>query len=98
MIDSFFDTWVYSTGIPSLKLNYTSKGVAPAIRLSGTVEQSGVSDDFSIEAPVEVQFAKGSQIVWVETTNAGAIFSAILKQPPVKVSIPIGTGVLAAKK
>jgi hypothetical protein len=96
MIDSFFDTWVYSTGIPALKVNYTAKGVAPAIRISGTVEQSGVGDEFSIEAPVEVQFAKGPpQIIWVDTTNAGAVFSATLKQPPVKVSVPAGTRVLA---
>jgi len=97
-IDSFFDTWVYSTGIPELKVNYTVKGIAPAVRISGTVEQSGVPDDFSIEAPVEIQFAKGSQIVWVETTNSGAVFNATLKQAPVKVSIPAGTGVLAARK
>ncbi len=98
MVDSFFDTWVYSTGIPTLKVTYTSKGVAPAIRISGTVEQSGVPDEFSIEAPVEIQFAKGAQIVWVETTNSGAVFNATVKQAPVKVSIPAGTGVLAARK
>ncbi|MBV8847450.1 MAG: hypothetical protein JO307_31960 [Bryobacterales bacterium] len=99
MIDSFFDNWVYSTGIPALKLTYTVKGAAPAVRLSGKVEQSGVDDDFSIEAPVEVQFAKGgTQTIWVETTNAGANFSATLKQLPAKVSIPTGTGVLATRK
>jgi aminopeptidase N len=99
MVDSFFDTWVYSTGIPALKVNFTTKGIAPAVRLSGSVEQSGVADDFSIEAPVEIQFAKGTpQIVWVETTNSGAVFNATLKQAPVKVSIPAGTGVLAARK
>ena len=99
MVDSFFDTWVYSTGIPALKVTYTSKGVAPAIRLSGTLEQSDVPNEFSIEAPVEIQFAKGlPQIVWVETTTPSAIFTATVKQPPVKVSIPAGTGVLAARK
>jgi len=99
MVDNFFDTWVYSTGVPALKVNYTVKGVAPAVRISGTVEQSGVGDDFSIEAPVEIQFAKGApQVVWVETTNSGAVFSATVRQAPVKVSIPAGTGVLAARK
>jgi aminopeptidase N len=98
-VDSFFDNWVYATGIPALKLDYTVKGVAPAIKLSGTIEQSGVDDDFSIEAPVEIQFAKGPpQTIWVETTNDGATFTATLKQAPLKVSIPEGRNILAVKK
>jgi hypothetical protein len=98
-IDGFFDNWVYSTGIPALKLTYSAKGAAPSVRLTGKVEQSGVDDDFSVEVPVEVQFAKGSaQTIWVETTNSGATFSASLKQIPSRVTLPIGTGVLAIKK
>jgi hypothetical protein len=98
-VDAFFENWVYSTGIPALKLAYTAKGLAPAVRISGTIEQSGVDDDFSMEAPVEIQFAKGPpQVIWVQTSNDGATFSATLKQTPVKVSIPAGRGVLAVKK
>ena len=60
---------------------------------------SGVDDDFSVEAPVEIQFAKGaSQTIWVETSSSAATFSATLKQVPTKVSIPAGRGVLALKK
>jgi hypothetical protein len=98
-VDGFFENWVYSTGIPALKLNYTVKGVAPALRIAGMVEQSGVDDAFSVEVPVEVQFAKGApQTIWVETSSAGTSFSTTLKQTPARVSIPIGTGVLAVKK
>jgi hypothetical protein len=97
--DAFFENWVYSTGIPALKLAYTAKGVPPSVKISGSVEQSGVDDDFSMEAPVEIQFAKGPpQVIWVQTSNDGAVFSAILKQAPVKVSIPAGRGVLAVKR
>ena len=97
--ESFFDNWVYATGIPALKLAYTAKGLAPAVKLSGTIEQSGVEDDFSMEAPVEIQFAKGPpRVVWVQTSNDGASFSATLKEVPVKVSIPAGRGVLAVKR
>ncbi len=97
--DSFFDNWVYSTGIPALKLEYTAKGVAPAVKLSGTIEQSGVDDDFSIQAPVEIQFAKGPpQVIWVQTSNGGATFSATLTQAPLKISIPEGRDLLAVKK
>ena len=85
--------------VPALKLAYTAKGLAPAVKISGTVEQSGVDDDFSMQAPVEIQFAKGpAQVIWVETSNDGAAFSATLKQVPVKVSIPAGRGVLAVKR
>jgi len=98
-IDSFFDTWVYSTGIPALTLHTSMKGAAPAIRLTGTVEQSGVDDDFSVEVPVEIQYAKGpTETVWVETSKEPTEFSATLKQAPARVAIPAGTGVLAVKK
>ncbi len=98
-VDDFFDNWVYSTGIPELKLDYTLKGAAPAVRISGNVAQSGVDDDFSIQAPVEVQFAKGApRVIWVQTSNEGATFSATLKEAPLKVSIPAGRDVLALKK
>ena len=98
-VDAFFDNWVYATGVPTLKLSYTAKGVAPAVKISGTIEQSDVDGDFSIEAPVEIAFAKGApQVIWVETSNDGATFSATVKQAPVKVSIPGGRAVLAQKK
>ena len=97
-VDGFFENWVYSTGIPALKLNYSAKGAAPAVRLSGRIEQSGVDDGFSVEVPVEVQFAKAApQTIWVETSNAGTTFSAALKQVPTHVSIPVGTGILATR-
>ena len=68
-LDLFFDTWVYSTGVPTLSVSYTVKGIAPSLKLSGMVEQTGVDNDFSADVPVEIQFAKGApQIVWVRTS------------------------------
>jgi aminopeptidase N len=97
--DLFFDNWVYSTGIPSLKMSYAVKGAAPQWKISGTIEQSGVDNDFTVKVPVEIQFAKSpSQIVWVETSDETATFSATVKEPPVKVTVGVGTSVLAAKK
>ena len=98
-VDAFFENWVYSTGIPAVKVTYSVKGAAPAVRISGIVTQSGVDDGFSVEVPLEIQFAKGAQqVIWVETSNDGASFSATLKQAPVKVSIPEGREVLAVKQ
>jgi aminopeptidase N len=88
-IDAFFDNWVYATGVPTLKLRYTVKGVAPAVKLSGSIDQSGAGDDFSMDAPVEVQFAKGPpQTIWVRTTGDDNTFTANLRQVPVRVVIP----------
>ncbi len=92
-LDTFFDNWVYATGIPLLKVQSATRG----LKVTGTVTQSGVDDDFSIDAPVEIQFAKGSQIVWVRTSNESVPFSVTLKQAPVRVSLG-GFSVLAAKK
>src|SRR5579883_1467378 len=87
--DEFFDNWVYSTGVPALKLTYSVKAAAQAVKLAGRIEQGGVEDGFSVDVPVQVQFAKASpQTIWVESSNAGAAFSATLKQAPVRVFIP----------
>ena len=83
-VDLFFDNWVYATGVPALKLKSSVKG----LRVSGTIAQSGVDDDFSVDVPVEIQFAKGAtQTVWVRTSNDGATFSAAVKQAPVRITI-----------
>ncbi len=89
VIDTFFENWVYSTGIPALKLRYAVKGVAPAVKLSGTVGQSGAGDDFAMDTPVEVQFAKGpAQTIWVRTAGDERNFTANLRQVPSRVLIP----------
>jgi hypothetical protein len=88
-VDAFFDNWVYATGIPALKLKYTVKGVAPALKLSGTLEQSGVADDFSADIPVEIQNGRGAaQTIWVRTAGKETAFTANLRQSPTRVMIP----------
>jgi len=89
VIDTFFENWVDATGVPSLKVRYTVKGVAPSVELSGALAQTGVDDDFSIDVPVEVQFARGApRIIWVRTSGDEQTFSATLRQAPVRVAIP----------
>jgi hypothetical protein len=98
-MEGFFDNWVYSTGIPTLRLKYSVRGKAPLWKISGTVEQSAVDDNFSVDIPVEIQFAKGAvQTIWVRTSNQPASFSATLKQPPSRVDVPVGVSVLASRK
>jgi hypothetical protein len=98
-LSEFFESWVYGTGIPTLSLKYTVGGKAPAWKVTGSIAQSGVDDDFDIEVPVEVHFARGPAVTqWVRTSNEPAPFTINVKQAPVKVVIPAGTGILAARK
>jgi len=70
-----------------------------AARLANGGHQSGVDENFSVDVPVEIQFAKGpAQTVWVRTSNEPSGFSATLKQVPLKVSVPVGSSVLAVRK
>jgi aminopeptidase N len=88
-IDLFFEHWVYSTGVPSWKLQYTVKGVAPSVTVSGTITQSGVDEEFAADAPVEVQFGRGpSQTIWVRASGESRAFTATLRQVPTRVAIP----------
>ena len=87
-LENFFDQWVYGTGIPSLKLNYTVKGKGGALRLNGTVTQSDVDRDFSVLAPVEIQLGHGKTLThWVRTADGPVTFSVALPQAPVKVQL-----------
>jgi len=93
--EAFFDQWVYATGVPALKLNYTVRGAAPAVRVTGTVVQSGVDSEFSTLVPIEVQVAKAKPIVtWVRTASEPVSFTVNLKQAPTKVTLDPGNSVL----
>ena len=66
-LENFFDEWVYGTGIPTLKLTYSVKGKPGAYKLTGTVAQSDVTDDFSVTVPVEIQTGRGKVVQQVRT-------------------------------
>jgi aminopeptidase N len=93
-LESFFDQWVYGTGIPTLKLNYTIRGKAPAWKVVGTLTQSDVPEDFSALAPVEIQLAGRTITQWVRSSSEPATFSVTLKQQPLKVTLDPHHGVL----
>ena len=88
-IDTFFDSWVYRTGIPTLKLRSAVKGTAPALKLSGTLEQSEVEDDFTADIPVEIQSGRApAQTLWVRSNSEGKNFAVPVSQTPSRVAIP----------
>ena len=87
-LEVFFDQWVYGTGIPSLKLDWTLKGKAPNLKLVGTLTQSGVDPDFTALAPVEIQLARGRTITqWVRASAEPVTFTVALQQAPLKVTL-----------
>lgn len=84
----FFENWVYSTGVPELRLRYSTSGSAPSLRLAGVVEQQGVPEGFSVDVPVRIEFARAApQTVWVRTGDGGGRFSVNLRAAPTRVAI-----------
>jgi len=94
-LETFFDQWVYGTGIPTLKLEYSVRGKAPALRVVGTVTQSDVGEDFAALAPVEIRLPGGRSITeWVRCGAEPATFNVALKQAPLKVTLDPNRAVL----
>jgi hypothetical protein len=82
-LKSFFETWVYGTGIPTVKLAYSWHG----LKLSGTIAQRDVDDSFTAFVPLEVQTGTRSKIYWFATGSEPVPFSIPLKSPPTKVTL-----------
>jgi hypothetical protein len=94
-LEAFFDTWVYGTGVPALKLNYSVKGKPGAYKLTGTVAQSEVPEEFSVAVPVEIQIGKGKPVVQiVRTGTEAAPFTVPVGAPNAKAVLDPGWSVL----
>jgi len=97
-LDGFFDHWVKGTGIPSLKLSWTTSGKAPRVKLTGTITQTDVDEEFSIWTPVEIQMARRKPVVkWVRTNSEAEKFEVMLPVAPVRVVLDPGNATLARK-
>ena len=87
----FFDQWVYDTGMPSLKLTYAVVGH----KLTATVTQSDVRDDFTVLAPVEIRTGAGKPIVKLVTTGSEPVkFSVEVAGPGAKATLDPGWSIL----
>jgi aminopeptidase N len=87
-LEAFFDQWVYGTGIPELKLDYKISGKAPLWKVTGTVRQNSVGQDFTAEVPLEIQLGKLKPLtLTVRASDEPATFSVTAKALPTKVSI-----------
>jgi hypothetical protein len=96
-LELFFDNWIYDVGIPTLKMSHTTKGKAPNIVLSGTIQQTEVGDQFTTLVPVEITTAKGKIVKWV-ATGEDATFTVKLASLPSKVVLDGSGSVLAIRR
>ena len=58
-LEDFFDQWVYSTGIPTLKLTYRVRKKRPGVIISGAIHQENVPAYFSVPVPLAIQTRNG---------------------------------------
>jgi len=96
-LEKFFEQWVYGTGIPTLALNYSVHGRAPAVKVAGTVTQSDVDPEFSVAVPLDIESGGTRQVKWVRTSGSPETFAASLKQAPVKVALDTSNVLAVAK-
>jgi hypothetical protein len=82
-LKSFFENWIYGTGIPEVKLTYAWRGS----KLTGSLSQRNVPDDFGAYVPVEVQTAKQRTVYWLSTGSDPTPFSIPLSTPPTRVAL-----------
>jgi Peptidase family M1 domain len=79
----FFESWIYGTGIPTVKLSYEWR----AGKLSASLEQRDVDDAFAAYVPVEVQTGNKSAVYWLSTAGDSSALSIPLKTPPTRVAL-----------
>jgi hypothetical protein len=93
IMDSFFDNWVRSTGIPAVHLKYTSTGRAPSVRVTGTINfeqspQRGVFADFTTDIPLDVTLPNGQhRVQWIHAGDHDEPFSFTLPQTPTRIVV-----------
>jgi hypothetical protein len=94
-LENFFDQWVYSTGIPALKLEHSVQGKPPAVTLRVRVVQTNVGDDFATEAPIEIHLPKSKPLRrWVRTGAEPEPFTIKLRERPLRVVMDPDNAVL----
>ena len=93
-LENFFDQWVYGTGLPALKLTYSVKGKPGAWKLTGTLAQSEVPEDFSVTVPIEIQTGKGKVIRQIRTSSDPVQFSVPVTIANAKAVLDPGSSVL----
>lgn len=87
-LDSFFEQWVYGTGIPTIRLDYDVTKSEKGFQVTGRLRQEDVPESFSVTVPLGIQTAAGRKIPH-EVTTSGAVteFTFSVPDKPTGVSI-----------
>jgi len=96
----FFQQWVYGTSIPKYRFEYTLKDEPGGkTRLSGTLTQANVTDNFRMVVPIYAQFDGKDYVrlgqTFVLGNKSGQEFTVILPKRPKKVAANQFNDVLA---
>ncbi|MBM3740281.1 MAG: M1 family metallopeptidase [Acidobacteria bacterium] len=96
-LEAFFEQWVENSGIPEIEM--ATQVRRTPLGLSITVTQTGVSSEFSVRVPVEIQIPRAKpQIVWVATGPEPATVTVPLRAVPGKVALDPDSSLLIARK
>jgi hypothetical protein len=100
-LDWFFDQWVYGTDIPRLKSALKAEtGSAGKVRISGSITQSEVGENFKVLVPIYAELDKGvlarvGTIPMIGNSTRQVTFEVSLPKPPRAVTINALHDVLA---
>jgi hypothetical protein len=90
-LTEFFEQWVYSTGVPTLKMTYSVKGT----KLTGTLTQTDAPEELSIPVPIEIQVGKAKPVVKVVHSSSEPVqFTADVPPTGAKAVLDPGWSVL----
>jgi hypothetical protein len=87
-LDSFFEQWVYGTGIPTIRLDYDVEKAGAGFEIKGRLHQEDVSESFSVTVALDVQSAGGGGTQHLITTSGTVTeFQFGLPQKPTSISV-----------
>ena len=89
-LDWFFNDWVFGTGIPTYKLEFSTRQASPnEFVIEGTIEQSNVPPRFEMPVPVIASYGKDrrEQLGWVMVSANGATFRYTTAEKPSRVTL-----------
>jgi hypothetical protein len=100
-MDWFFAEWVYSTDVPSYRLEYSviaEKGSQPVV--TGKLTQSGVSPMFKMRVPIYAEF-EGRKVLIGSMAITGAAsgeFKVTVPEMPKRILLNVNHDVLTDKE
>jgi hypothetical protein len=89
-LDWFFNDWVYGTGIPTYKMEASTRRASPRkYVIEGMIEQNDVPPQFEMPVPVVAYFGKDRKVRlgWVVVSASPAKFRYTTREKPSRVTI-----------